>query len=258
MQEINDSTNNFSSLIGKGGFAEVYVGNLRHTDVAIKKMENTDRYILESFYSELNILSMIRHPNIISLLGICIEDEIQPILVFEYMPNGSLSDLFEKQYSEEVTQKIAYQVAIGISYLHACRIIHGDIKAQNILIDKYFDAKLADVGISRSLPNSTKTNIHCGSPGFLPPESTLSTKVDIFSFGMLLLQMISKKKDIFHARIHCQKNAENMSENIHYLYLLANECTKEKPEDRPSMDNILKCLAEKFSHIIHQSYFVAS
>jgi serine/threonine protein kinase len=175
------------------------------------------------------------------------------------MPNGSLADQFEKHYNEEWILKIAHQVATAISYLHACnpKIIYGDIKAQNILIDKYYDAKLADVGISRALPSSTKTNIRAGSHGFLPPETFLSTKLDMYSFGMLLLQMIAKNKDVYQAKRDCQKNAETMSENIHYLYMVALECIQNDPEDRPSMDNILKCLAEEFSHIIHQSYFAA-
>lgn len=247
ISEIMSATNNFSSLIGKGGFGEVFTGNLRHTDVAIKKMKNPDRLILQSFYMELNILSMIRHPYIIQLLGICIEDEIEPILVFEYMPNGSLTDQFEMDYKEEWTLKIAYQVTLALCYLHACipAIIHGDIKAQNILIDKYFDAKVADVGIARILPNKN-TLIHSGSPGFLPPESTLSTKVDVYSFGMLLYQMMSKNKDVFQARRFCQRTFTVMSENMKHLYKIANECTKYDPEQRPSMNHILNKLRDTY------------
>ena len=109
-QEILKATQNFSAKIATGGFGEVYIGILRNTEVAVKRMINPDKIILESFYRKLNILSMVRHPRVIQLLGICLYDQTEPILVFEYMCNGSLTDKLEA-LSENKIMNICLQIA---------------------------------------------------------------------------------------------------------------------------------------------------
>ena len=240
LHEIIKATDGFSKLIAKGGYGKVYVGILRNTEVAIKRMINPDNFILESFYRELNMLAMVRHPHIIQLLGICLHDESQPILVFEYMCQGSLADHIE-DLTEQNLLLICLQTAQAISYLHSCYppIIHGDIKPENILLDKYFNAKVADVGISRTLP-TYKTVIHGGTLGYLPPEATLSTKVDVYSFGILLHNCLFK-----HRR--SLKIKQDISQNMSRLAILADICIKFDPDERPCISEVYESL-EKLSH----------
>lgn len=241
IQEIRDATSDFTSEISKGGYGRIYSGTLRETHVAIKRMRNPTRFVLQSFYQELNILSMIRHPHIIQLLGVCLFDQNEPILVFEFMPKGSLADQIHN-LSEHARLKICYQISSALTFLHFESIVHGDVKPENILLDKHFDAKLGDVGIARTLP-TYKTLIHSGTTGYMAPEPILSPKLDVYSFGMLLYQVVTKEQGVFKARRDSQlRTVGSFSMDMNHLIAVADSCTMYDPEDRPSMVDVCKRL----------------
>lgn len=241
IQEIRDATRNFTTEISKGGYGRIYSGMLRETQVAIKRMRNPTRFVLQSFYQELNILSMIRHPHIIQLLGVCVFDQNEPILVFEFMPKGSLADQVHN-LNDNDRLRICYQISCALAFLHYEKIVHGDVKPENILLDKNFEAKLGDVGIARTLP-TYKTLIHSGTTGYMAPEPILSPKLDVYSFGMLLYQVVTKEPGVFKARRDSQvKSATSFSMDMNHLIALADSCTQYDPDDRPEMVTVCKRL----------------
>lgn len=205
-------TNNFGRQLGKGGFGAVYAGLLPNsTKVAVKQLESVKQGDKE-FRSEVAIMGGIRHNNLLRLLGFCAQKGHR-LLVYEYMENGSLDQwLFAEAYKRsqltwDFRCKIALGTARGLAYLHEdCqeKIIHLDIKPQNILLDESFNAKVADFGLSR-LVDRNETHVMTtmrGTPGYLAPdwlkEGVIDEKCDVFSFGMLLMEVISGRKNLDH------------------------------------------------------------
>lgn len=210
-KEISYATDNFNSdnLVGKGGYAEVYKGILLNGQaVAVKRMVNgaTDEQKEKDFLTELGIIGHIHHPNTASLLGCCIENGLH--LIFHFSPNGSLDSYLHDTNTPVLEWSIRYKVAIGIArglhYLHKrCqrRIIHRDIKAANILLDREFEPQISDFGLAKWLPR--QWTHHSVSPiegtyGYLAPEyfmhGIVDEKTDVFSFGVLLLEIVSGRK----------------------------------------------------------------
>ncbi|KAJ7566707.1 hypothetical protein O6H91_02G115100 [Diphasiastrum complanatum] len=206
-KELQDATDNFSdaNIIGKGGFGTVYRGVLKDKSVvAIKQLTQKCHSSRASFRSEISILSSVQHRNLLSLRGCCLDTEF-PLLVCEYLPNGSLSDVLYKAGSVlgwEIRRHIAIGTASGLAYLHhelKHRIIHCDVKPANILLDANYNPLIADFGLSRLLYDDTVSHISTsnikGTMGYLAPEYAglwhLSEKIDVFSFGVVLLEILS-------------------------------------------------------------------
>lgn len=211
--ELRRATNNFSREheLGRGGYGTVYWGNLpKHGKVAIKKakhMEDADREEdqMRSFVSEILLLGKTTHENVVRLLGCCVETRV-PLLVYEFVENGTLWDHLHPQGNSQPGLSwarrlhIAVGTATALDYLHKMSppILHRDIKSPNILIDKSYNAKVADFGASRFL-TSGATHLTfaavVGTRGYLDPQYSLSSqftdKSDVYSFGVILLELIS-------------------------------------------------------------------
>uniref|UniRef100_A0A0D3EL83 non-specific serine/threonine protein kinase n=1 Tax=Oryza barthii TaxID=65489 RepID=A0A0D3EL83_9ORYZ len=202
--QIKKATENFSDKLGEGGFGSVFRGTLpgSTTVVAVKNLKGLG-YAEKQFRAEVQTVGMIRHTNLVRLLGFCVEGN-RKLLVYEYMPNGSLDAHIFSQKSSPLSWQVRYQIAIGIArglaYLHEeCEhcIIHCDIKPENILLDEEFRPKIADFGMAKLLGrefNAALTTIR-GTRGYLAPEwlygQPITKKADVYSFGIVLFEMIS-------------------------------------------------------------------
>ncbi|GLJ44806.1 hypothetical protein SUGI_0942390 [Cryptomeria japonica] len=211
-KELKIATGNFRSMLGSGGFGSVFKGSLADgTLVAVKKLEGSNRDD-KQFRAEISSLGNIQHANLIRLRGFCAE-ESRRLLVYDYMPNSSLNSLLFTSNSKSKTKvldwKTRFQIALGTAralvYLHEeCRdrIIHGDIKPENILLDANYSPKVADFGmaklVSRDLSRILTTTR--GTRGYLAPEwisgLPITPKVDVYSFGMTLLEIISGRRTL--------------------------------------------------------------
>uniref|UniRef100_A0A2C9VLS2 Receptor-like serine/threonine-protein kinase n=1 Tax=Manihot esculenta TaxID=3983 RepID=A0A2C9VLS2_MANES len=206
------ATNNFSQAnrLGQGGFGLVYKGQLPNgIEVAVKKLSKNSGQGVEEFKNEVMLIAKLQHKNLVKLIGCCIQGE-QPILVYEYLPNKSLDTfLFDEMRSFVLDWRkrldIITGIARGILYLHQdsrLRIIHRDLKAGNILLDAEMNPKISDFGLARIFKDEQikeKTNKIVGTFGYMPPEYVVfgkfSTKSDVFSFGVILLEIITGKKN---------------------------------------------------------------
>lgn len=208
-RELQSATNNFSKILGTGGFGSVYEGVLPdNTKVAVKQLESVGQGKKE-FRAEVAIIGSIHHMHLVQLRGFCAEGPHR-LLVYEYMSNGSLDKcLFPVVGSTHLLDwnaryKIALGTAKGLAYLHDdCRekIIHCDIKPENILLDENFSAKVSDFGLAK-LVNKEQSQVFTtmrGTRGYLAPEwlmnLAISEKSDVYSFGMVLLEIISGRKN---------------------------------------------------------------
>nr|XP_018629339.1 proline-rich receptor-like protein kinase PERK15 isoform X2 [Nicotiana tomentosiformis] len=227
-QELATATANFSvtNLLGQGGFGYVYKGVFHDgKEVAIKQLKVGSGQGEREFQAEVEIISRVHHKHLVSLVGHCISG-VQRLLVYEFVPNKTLEfHLHEKgditagkehsPLSWETRMRIALGSARGLAYLHEdChpKIIHRDIKASNILIDDNFDAKVADFGLAR-LNYDTDTHVSTrvmGTFGYLAPEYALTGKLtdksDVFSFGVMLLEIITGRRPIDKAQHYLDDN----------------------------------------------------
>ncbi|XP_016500698.1 putative LRR receptor-like serine/threonine-protein kinase At5g48740 [Nicotiana tabacum] len=214
-KEIKAATNNFKEVIGRGSFGSVYLGKLPDgKQVAVKVRFDKTQLGADSFINEVSLLSHISHSNLVSLEGFCQESK-QQILVYEYLPGGSLADNLYGAMSKKLTLswvrrlKIAVDAAKGLDYLHngtEPRIIHRDVKSSNILLDADMNAKVSDFGLSKQVTQSDATHVSTvvkGTAGYLDPEyySTrqLTEKSDIYSFGVVLLELICGREPLSHS-----------------------------------------------------------
>lgn len=207
-EELSKATNGFNEELGQGAFATVYKGVIPgHNEklVAVKKLDSKYKEIDEEFKAEVSAISQTNHRNLVQLIGFCDEGE-KRLLVYEFMSNGSLAGfLFGAQRPRWYQRKeIALEIARGLSYLHdECRtqIIHCDIKPQNILLDSSYMARISDFGLAKLLKlEQTRTNTAIrGTKGYVAPEwfksVPVNVKVDVYSYGILLLELICCKKN---------------------------------------------------------------
>ncbi|KAJ0733701.1 putative protein kinase RLK-Pelle-DLSV family [Helianthus annuus] len=282
---IANATNNFSDdcKLGEGGFGPVYKGILEDgKEIAVKRHSRKSKQGLDEFQNEVKCIAKLQHRNLVKLLGCCI-DEDERMLIYEYMPNKSLNSfIFDEGKRKSMDWSKRYTIIIGIGrgllYLHQdsrLRIIHRDLKASNILLDKDMNPRISDFGLARSLDGSdTKANTRrvMGTYGYMAPEYTIdgiySTKSDVFSFGVLVLEIVSGKKNrgfrhenhdlnlLGHAwRLY--KNGKQLElldgaikgsyvhsevkRSIHVGLL----CVQKYPEDRPDMTMVVLMLGSE-------------
>ena len=196
-----------SNFIGKGNFGAVYKGNLGNEVVAVKKTINGDLLENEQFANEVIIQSQVIHRNIVRLVGCCLEVDT-PLLVYEFLSNGSLHDILhskgKKPLNLDIRLSIAAQSADGLAYMHSktnTKILHGDVKPANILLDDKFVPKISDFGISRLIARDKQHTARViGDMSYMDPvylqSGLLTEKSDVYSFGVVLLELISRKKAI--------------------------------------------------------------
>lgn len=213
-KELEVATDDFKTLIGSGGFGVVYKGVLPDkTVVAVKKITNLGVQGKKDFCAEIAVIGNIHHANLVKLKGFCAQGR-QRLLVYEYMNRGSLDrTLFGSGPVIEWQERldIALGTARGLAYLHSgCdqKIIHCDIKPENILLQDHFQAKLSDFGLSKLLSpeQSSLFTTMRGTRGYLAPEwltnSAISEKTDVYSFGMVLLELVSGRKNTLRLQSH--------------------------------------------------------
>ncbi|RZB77063.1 receptor-like protein kinase THESEUS 1 [Glycine soja] len=282
-QEVQEATNNFQEdfLLGIGGFGNVYKGKLENgTKVAVKRATPLSTQGLSEFQNEIQLLSKLQHPHIVSLVGYCHEGE-EMILVYEYMANGPLSKWFYEQCESPLSWKQRLEICIGaakgLHYLHTSSvegIIHRDVKTANILLDENFVAKVADFGISKkgsSLDESLVVTSVKGTFGYIDPEyfrtSHLTEKSDVYSFGVVLIEVISGRPALDHGlpteKINVATWAMNsevkgqlhqiMDPNIvgkarvsslNKVWEVAKRCLAENRINRPPIGFVLCCLED--------------
>ncbi|KAL5070521.1 hypothetical protein RYX36_021408 [Vicia faba] len=205
-EELRQATNNFdrSRMLGDGGFGAVYYGKIKDgREVAVKHLFEHNYRRVEQFVNEVEVLARLHHRNLVSLYGCTSRYSRELLLVYEYIPNGTVASHLHGNLARAglltwpIRMQIAIETASALAYLHASDIIHRDVKTNNILLDTNFSVKVADFGLSRLFPNNVShvSTGPQGSPGYLDPEYLqlykLSMKSDVYSFGVVLIELIS-------------------------------------------------------------------
>ncbi|KAG5045581.1 hypothetical protein AAZX31_06G105800 [Glycine max] len=221
-EELEEATENFKTLIGSGGFGTVYKGVLPDKSVvAVKKIGNIGIQGKKDFCTEIAVIGNIHHVNLVKLKGFCAQGRHR-LLVYEYMNRGSLDrNLFGGEPVLEWQERfdVALGTARGLAYLHSgCvqKIIHCDIKPENILLQDQFQAKISDFGLSKllSAEQSGLFTTMRGTRGYLAPEwltnSAITEKTDVYSFGMVLLELVSGRKNCYYrSRSHSMDDSNS-------------------------------------------------
>ncbi|XP_023643760.1 U-box domain-containing protein 35 isoform X2 [Capsella rubella] len=270
IRDVEDATNGFSDdlKIGEGGYGPVYKAVLYYNSVAIKILKSGITQGLKQFQQEIDVLSSMRHPNMVILLGACPE---LGCLVYEYMENGTLEDrLFCRNDTTPLSWRarfrIAAEIATGLLFLHQAKpepLVHRDLKPANILLDKHFTSKISDVGLARLVPPSvtdSSSNYYMTSAAgtfcYIDPEyqqtGMLGVKSDLYSFGVVLLQIITampamglghkvemaiednKLREILDPRVSEWPEEETLE-----LAKLALQCCELRKKDRPDLASVL-------------------
>ncbi|KAI3714964.1 hypothetical protein L6452_21927 [Arctium lappa] len=296
--QLVTATTNFRAayFLGEGGFGKVYKGKLADSDqiVAIKQLDPDGGQGIREFVVEVLTLSMADHPNLVKLIGYCAEAE-QRLLVYEYMPLGSLEDHLHglrpnrKRLDWNVRMKIAAGAARGLEYLHDQMnppVIYRDLKCSNILLDEEYHPKLSDFGLAKVGPLGDKTHVSTrvmGTYGYCAPDyamtGQLTFKSDIYSFGVVLLELITGRKAIDNTKSAAEQNlvtwarplfkdrkkfrqmADPVLEGqypvrgLYQALAIAAMCLQEEPNMRPLVADVVTALnylsSQKYDPLTH-------
>lgn len=291
-RELATATRNFweANLIGEGGFGKVYKGRLESGQiVAVKQLNREGLQGSKEFLVEVLMLIMLHHPNLVSLIGYCAEGD-QRILVYEYMPQGSLErHLFDLPPDKEPLEwntriKIAVGAAKGLTYLHDVAnppVIYRDLKSANILLDNEFIPKLSDFGLAKLGPVGDKTHVSTrvmGTYGYCAPDYAMSGKLtvksDVYSFGVVLLELITGRRAFDFSKKAGEQNlivwsrpylsnrrrftqlADPLLQGryplraFYQLAVITSMCLQDQPHTRPVMRDVASAL----NHVASQPY----
>lgn len=284
-RELAAATRNFRGdcLVGEGGFGRVYKGRLESNQVvAIKQLDRNGLQGNREFLVEVLMLSLLHHPNLVNLIGYCADGD-QRLLVYEYMPLGSLEDHLhdltpgKKILDWNTRMKIAAGAAKGLEYLHdkaSPPVIYRDLKCSNILLDEGYYPKLSDFGLAKLGPVGDNTHVSTrvmGTYGYCAPEyamtGQLTVKSDVYSFGVVLLEIITGKRAIENSKAGGEQNlvswarplfqdrkkfkqmADPMLQGqyplrgLYQALAVAAMCVQEQPNMRPSIADVVTALS---------------
>ncbi|KAF2296068.1 hypothetical protein GH714_035974 [Hevea brasiliensis] len=293
--ELRAATRNFrpDSVLGEGGFGCVYKGwidehSLTPTRpgtgmvIAVKRLNQESFQGHQEWLTEINFLGQLYHPNLVKLIGYCLEDDHR-LLVYEFMPKGSLENhLFRRAsyvqpLSWNLRIKIALDAAKGLAFLHSdkAKVIYRDLKASNILLDSNYNAKLSDFGLAKDGPTGSKSHVSTrvmGTYGYAAPEymatGHLTKKSDIYSFGVVLLEILSGRRAIDKSKPSREENLVDwarpylgskrkifqvMDARLEGQYslkdalkaaTLAVQCLSTEPKFRPDVEELVKALEQ--------------
>ncbi|KAF8691756.1 hypothetical protein HU200_040149 [Digitaria exilis] len=276
--ELKSATRNFSRslMVGEGGFGCVYRGTIKTPDEPSDRMEIAGQ---KEWLTEMNVLGIVDHPNLVKLVGYCADDDergVQRLLVYEYMPNGSVDDHLSNRSTSTLSWpmrlKVALDSARGLKYLHEemeFQVIFRDLKTSNILLDENWNAKLSDFGLARHGPTEGLTHVSTavvGTLGYAAPEymqtGRLTAKSDIWSYGVLLYELITGRRPIDRNRpkseqklldwvkpyigdkkrfpiiIDPRLEGHYNPKSITKLASVANRCLVRMPKSRPKMSEV--------------------
>ncbi|KAG8075534.1 hypothetical protein GUJ93_ZPchr0006g42245 [Zizania palustris] len=275
--DLKSATGDFSRKIGAGGSGSVFEGQIGDKHVAVKRLDGINQGKRE-FLAEVETIGSINHIHLVSLIGFCAE-RTHRLLVYEYMPNGSLDKwIFQNHHAApldwKTRLKIITDVAKGLAYLHSdCRqtIAHLDIKPQNILLDEMFTAKISDFGLAKLIDreqSSVMTRLR-GTVGYLAPEwltSVITEKVDVYSFGVVIMEILCGRRNLDYSQPEesrhlisiLQESAKNNQlldlidpgcidmglylDDVFRMMNLAMWCLQVDNNRRPSMSMVVKTL----------------
>ncbi|XP_021668386.2 G-type lectin S-receptor-like serine/threonine-protein kinase At1g11410 isoform X2 [Hevea brasiliensis] len=245
-----------ANKLGQGGFGAVYKGKLSNgKEVAVKRLLKDSGQGIDEFKNEVLLIAKLQHQNLVKLIGCCIQGE-EPMLVYEYMPNKSLDSFLFNETGRSILDwrkrfDIIVGIARGILYIHQdsrLRIIHRDLKTSNILLDEEMNPKISDFGLARIFEGDQtheKTNRIVGTFGYMSPEYVVfgkfSTKSDVFSFGIILLEIVAGKKN----NSFCQEDSyPSMIGKIWHLWReeRAWEIVDSLLKHSCSPDEVLRCI----------------
>ncbi|XP_047154509.1 cysteine-rich receptor-like protein kinase 10 [Vigna umbellata] len=285
---IEVATKKFSheNRIGEGGFGDVYKGILQDgREIAVKKLSHSSGQGAAEFKNEILLIAKLQHKNLVTLLGFCLEAE-EKMLIYEFVPNKSLDYfLFDPYKSSQMNWSERYKIIQGITqgilYLHEhsrLKVIHRDLKPSNILFDVNMNVKISDFGMARIVgvdQYQRNTNRIVGTYGYMSPEYAMygqfSEKSDVFSFGVIIIEIVSAKKNARHVFSDdddllsyawdqwrdrtplniLDKNIKescNQSEVIKCIQI-GLLCVQEKPQDRPTMTQVVSYLGSSLSEL---------
>lgn len=244
--DLKSATGDFSRKIGAGGFGSVFEGQIGDKHVAVKRLDSIGQGKRE-FLAEVQTIGSINHIHLVRLIGLCVE-KTHRLLVYEYMPNGSLDKwIFQNHQADpldwKTRLKIISDVAKGLAYLHSdCRqtIAHLDIKPENILLDEVFTAKISDFGLAKLIDreqSSVMTRLR-GRLGYLAPEwltSVITEKVDVYSFGVVIMEILCSRRNLDYSQ---------PEESCHLISML-----QEKAKNNQLMDLIDPCFFDMELHM---------
>ncbi|XP_072071758.1 LEAF RUST 10 DISEASE-RESISTANCEUS RECEPTOR-LIKE PROTEIN KINASE-like 1.4 isoform X7 [Arachis hypogaea] len=281
--ELEEATNNFdpSRELGEGGFGTVYKGMLQDGRVvAVKRHYESHLKRVEQYMNEVELLAHLRHKNLVTLFGCTSRHSRELILVYEFIPNGTLADHLHGSLANStlltwnVRYKVALETAEALSYLHSKKVIHRDVKSTNILLTETFQVKVGDFGLSRLFPKFV-THVSTapqGTPGYVDPEYyqnyQLTDKSDVYSFGVVLVELISSLQAVDITRNRNEVNLASLAVNriqnqelhdmvdpclgfekdndvrrmVTAVAELAFRCLQQQRDMRPSMDEVLEIL----------------
>ncbi|PWA82306.1 protein kinase-like domain-containing protein [Artemisia annua] len=289
------ATRNFrpDSVLGEGGFGSVFKGWIDEqsltaakpgtgTVIAVKRLNQEGLQGHQEWLAEINYLGLLDHPNLVNLIGYCLEDDHR-MLVYEFMPRGSLENhLFRRStyfqpLSWNLRLKVALGAAKGLAYLHSpeAKVIYRDFKSSNILIDSNYNAKLSDFGLAKDGPVDGKSHVSTrvmGTYGYAAPEymatGHLTARSDIYSYGVVLLEILTGRRCIDKNRptgeqvlVEFAKPYLTNKRRILYIMdprlngqyspnvamraaMLAMKCLLKEPKQRPSANELVKTLEE--------------